>query len=113
MLVVCMYDHSEFKNPRFNPSAHVNEKQVFSKTSTVGAVFGNLYFRCPKTPFRLKRRKKSPFPKCPDTCGWGLRFEIQQEKGENRFMVSEKGTTVAQTLNRNTKEKTCSTHLKI
>ena len=85
------------------------------KTLSPGALLAVLYFSschifrpfrlslaptiCPwvsEDAFRLKRRKKSLFPKCPDTCGWGLRFEIQQEKGENRFMVSEKGTTVAQ-----------------
>lgn len=72
------------------------ERAMVSTCIPLGTVFENLHFGCPKTPFRLKRGKKSPFPKCPDTYRWGLRFEIQQEKGENRFMVSEKGTTVAQ-----------------
>ena len=72
MLVVCMYDlicmtSSNSKNPVLARQAHVNEKLAFSKASTLGAVFENLHFRCPKTAFLFERKaetdkKNSPFP---------------------------------------------------
>ena len=50
-----MYDcmiTSNSKTPVLTRPVHVNEKLAFSKTSSLGAVFGNLHFRCPKTPLR-------------------------------------------------------------
>ena len=73
MLEVCMYDLIEFKNPRFSPSGtRKREAMAFSKASTMGAVFENRHFQCPKTAFLFERkaetdRKNIRFQKCPDT----------------------------------------------
>lgn len=59
LLVACMYDLIEFKIPVLALQAHVNEKLAFSKTSTLGAVFENLDFRCPKTAFLFEQKAET------------------------------------------------------
>ena len=56
----------KYNSPRFRPSTRSLQAGIFLKNFTLGTVFENLHFLCPKTPFtyrRLKRRKKSPFSK--------------------------------------------------
>ena len=58
---------SNSKTPVLARQAQVNEKLAFSKASTLGAVFENLHFRCPKTAILFDRKAetdklKSSFP---------------------------------------------------
>ena len=101
MLLVCVYDLIEFKNPRFSPSgSRKREAGVFKKPPLWAPYLKNLHFRCPKTAFLFERKaetdKKSRFPEMSGYVWMEPKIRDIAGKSESKFIVSEKGTTVAQ-----------------
>ena len=101
MLLVCVYDLIEFKNPRFSPSgSRKREADVFKKPPLWAPYLKNLHFRCPKTAFLFERKaetdKKSQFqemsgyvwmePKIRDIAGTKARVSSSSAKRKPQLL---------------------------